>query len=437
MAEQPPRPPADDETVVVPADETVVAEEWAVPPERRVAVEETETVPPRRPMPRLWPGLLALLLLVLGGLAAAYFLTQEDDEPPATTAVAGEEVPNVVGLRILPAMERLVEAGFESEREHKASTKPSGVVFAQVPKAGTRLEPGKVVTIHVSTGPPKEVVPDVVGEPVGEAVSDIRAAGLEARQAEAFGDAEEGTILKQDPAGGTKIKEGAVVTLTVSRGARPVAVPDVVGTTSSEATAALRDAGFDVNLVPVASGEPAGTVIAQDPAAGTEAPRGSTVRLNIARDGGTSTSATTGATTTTTQPQTTSVPDAAGKELAVAAREFARAGLRVAVAYVPNEEQAGRVVAQARPAGAEARRGDTVQLNVSTGPQPAAAAAVPNAVGRTLEQGRAALESAGFEVLALDWRGGRIANESPVRSQSPAARAQVPDGSLVLLYVNS
>ncbi len=53
-------------------------------------------------------------------------------------------------------------------------------------------------------------------------------------------------------------------------------VPDVVGTTSSEATETLRDAGFEVNLVPVPSDRPPGTVVAQAPRAGAEQPEGPT-----------------------------------------------------------------------------------------------------------------------------------------------------------------
>ena len=60
-------------------------------------------------------------------------------------------------------------------------------------------------------------------------------------------------------------------------------VPDVVGTTSSEATATLREAGFEANLVSVPSDRPPGTVVAQDPAPGTTQPEGASVRLNVAR----------------------------------------------------------------------------------------------------------------------------------------------------------
>ena len=225
-------------------------------------------------------------------------------------------------------------------------------------------------------------------------------------------------------------------------------VPDVVGTTSSEATETLRDAGFDVNVVSVPSDSPAGTVVAQAPAAGATEPEGTTVRLNVARaaeetttgatttTGSTTTGTTTTAPTTTApppQPQPAVVPDAVGQELAGAARAFADEGLKASVAYVPSEEPAGRVVAQAQPAGTELERGATVQLNVSRGPDAQPPTAVPGVVGDELESGRDQLEQDGFEVLALTVGDGEIRNESQIVSQSPSGGA--PPGALVLVYV--
>ena len=230
-------------------------------------------------------------------------------------------------------------------------------------------------------------------------------------------------------------------------------VPDVVGTTSSEATATLREAGFEANVVSVPSDRPPGTVVAQDPEPGTTQPEGASVRLNVAQEAqGTTTTTTTGATTTTgttttgtTTAQTTTappprpspavVPDVVGQELAGAARSFADEGLKVSAAYVPSQEPVGRVVAQAQPAGTELDRGATVQLNVSTGPDPAEKVTVPTATGQTLGEGRDALEQAGFEVLALTVGDGEIRNESKIVSQSPAGGASIPRGALVVVYV--
>ncbi|MDX6396773.1 MAG: eukaryotic-like serine/threonine-protein kinase [Gaiellaceae bacterium] len=328
MADVPPRDPrdpADDETVIVPPDD-----QWG--PEDEVfveQVEQVEQVPPRRPIPTIWPWLLALLVLVLAGLAAAYFLTRDDNEAATTTSAP------------------------------TATTAPA---------------------------------------------------------------------------------------TTTSTTAALVRVPDVVGTTSSEATKALRDAGFDVNVVAVPSDQPPGTVVAQRPAAGGEAEKGSTVRINVARQAAGTTTSETTAPTTTTEPTTTTapsapqpatVPDVVGQELADAARTFAEQGLKVSVQYVPSNEAAGRVIAQAQPAGTERKRGDTVQVNVSVGAQPAAETSVPDVVGRTNEQARQALVGAGFEVLALNLQASDVRREDKVGSQTPAAGATVPRGSLVILYLTS
>jgi serine/threonine-protein kinase len=104
------------------------------------------------------------------------------------------------------------------------------------------------------------------------------------------------------------------------------------------------------------------------------------------------------------------------------------------VRYVPSNEAAGRVIAQAQPAGTERRRGDTVQVNVSTGAGPAPPEAVPDVVGRRNDEARRVLEAAGFEVLALRLDDDSVRNEDIVASQTPAAG---PRGSLVLLYVSS
>jgi beta-lactam-binding protein with PASTA domain len=222
---------------------------------------------------------------------------------------------------------------------------------------------------------------------------------------------------------------------TTTQEAATVSVPDVVGTTSSEATAALRQVGLAANLVAVPSDRPAGSVVAQNPAAGEEAPEGSTVRLNVAQPAQETTPppATTApvATTAPIEPEPATVPDVVGDELADAARAFGDEGLKVSVKYVPSTEPQGRVVAQARPAGTELKPGDTVQVNVSEGVEPAAATQVPDVVGKPQTQARTALEGAGFEVLAIELE----SNATGVFAQSPAGGASIPRGSLVLLYV--
>ena len=234
----------------------------------------------------------------------------------------------------------------------------------------------------------------------------------------------------------------ATSTAATTTAAEQVTVPDVVGTTSSQATETLRDAGFEVNLVSVPSDRAPGTVVAQSPPAASEQPEGTTIRLNVAEAAAATTGATTGqattAPTTTSappQPQPATVPDVVGQELAEGARAFADEGLKASVAYVPSQEPLGRITAQAQPPGTERQRGATVQLNVSAGPDSTAKADVPRVTGQSLSDGRASLGQAGFEVLALTLGDDEIKNESEIVSQSPAGGASIPRGALVLVYV--
>jgi eukaryotic-like serine/threonine-protein kinase len=235
---------------------------------------------------------------------------------------------------------------------------------------------------------------------------------------------------------------GPTTTAQTTTPAALVAVPDVAGTTSSEATATLRAAGFEVNVEPVPSDRPPGTVVAQNPPPGTKAKKGTSVRINVAQPAQETTPPATSAPAATTAPPATTapapqpaiVPDAVGQELADAARAFAGEGLKASVRSVPSNEPAGRVVAQAQPPDTELTQGDTVQLNVSIGPDPGEPVAVPGVTGRRLDEGRDMLERAGFEVLALSLED-EIRREATISSQSPSAEARIPRGALVLLYV--
>ena len=149
-------------------------------------------------------------------------------------------------------------------------------------------------------------MPDVVGQQRDEAVAAVQAAGFDAKVTEVFADKPDGIVVETDPAAGTAAEEGSVVELKVSKGGKPVTVPDVVGTTSSEATKTLQDAGFKVNLVPVPSDQPAGTVVAQNPKPGGTAKQGTIVRLNVAKSRDRHDARTT--TTATTAPPPTGRP---------------------------------------------------------------------------------------------------------------------------------
>ena len=92
-----------------------------------------------------------------------------------------------------------------------------------------------------------------------------------------------GSVISQSPVGGTQVNTGSAVSLVVSSGVLLVAVPDVVGLTQADATSAIGDAGLSVGAITNATSTtvPAGSVISQSPAAGTQAPVGTAVALVV------------------------------------------------------------------------------------------------------------------------------------------------------------
>lgn len=131
------------------------------------------------------------------------------------------------------------------------------------------------LTVFPSLFIPKDVaVPDVAGLEYEEAVIKLEDEGFEVDpNAEDIADdkIEEGLIVKTDPAAGDIVKEGSTVKLYKSSGKEKTEVDDVVGQKVDAAKKHLEQKGFkNIKTEEVHHEEEAGTVIEQDPAAGTE-----------------------------------------------------------------------------------------------------------------------------------------------------------------------
>jgi eukaryotic-like serine/threonine-protein kinase len=290
---QPPRrvPPLSDPD----ADVNVVHEEERirVDPDGTV-VRETDRIEQQSTFRRYLPWILiaVLGLLIVIGLIA-WYATRSDNK----------SVPTVTGLRLDAAVNRLQDDGFKVQITRQASTRTAGIVFSQNPSAGASTGKGSRVEVLVSNGPSQKTVPNAVGRSQADARDQLVAAGFTVTTAQVFSEEKTGTVVAQDPAAGSRVAPGSKVRINVSKGAAAVEVPSEVGSTISDATAALEAKGFKVQTTSVASDEAADTVVGQSPAGGT-APKGATINLNVSQ--GPSTDTTTTATTTTpTTPGTT------------------------------------------------------------------------------------------------------------------------------------
>lgn len=234
-----------------------------------------EELPPGPPPPLIWPWLLALLLLVVGGGIAWWLLTREDDK---TT------MPYVIGLREAQARARIAESELEADVDRRPSRRARGIVFAQVPGAGTQLDEGERVEILVSSGIIRVVVPEVVGEREDPAVRALRSVGFEVEVQRVFAGAPRGQVVEQDPVGGSRAAVGSSVLVKVSKGRPPpqqATVPDVVGLAQTPALRRLRGAGLEGIVRYLPSDEPLGRVIAQRPTAGTRLRSGANVVITV------------------------------------------------------------------------------------------------------------------------------------------------------------
>src|SRR5689334_2496790 len=211
------------------------------------------------------------------------------------------------------------------------------------------------VAIYLLAGGGKKyAVPLVNGEPVAVAKTQITAAHLKlgAVVNQPNSSVKKGLVIKSNPAEGSNVAADTVVTLYVSSGAAPVSVPNVQGKQENDAASTLQNDGFTVAVQQDAtSTQPAGTVVNQNPAPGTQVPPGSKVTIFVS-----------GA---------ASVPNVVGLSQASAEASLQSSGFKVTVETVPGPDGTapGTVWKQTPLANTTGAQGSPVTILV----QPAAA----------------------------------------------------------------
>ena len=302
---------------------------------------------PRRRRRPLWPWLLAILLLAGAVVAGVYLWDQVQDQLSASRPVA---VPFVEGQRLPVARRNIQNADLRPVTVQRAhETFPRGIVFRQEPAAGERIQKGNAVRLIVSTGKPRVSVPDVVGAREADAIATLRAAGLVPNAVDIFSDRPSGTVIAQDPKGGTNIVRGSTVRINISKGQQTIGIPNVIGQSYDRAAEQLRSAGFTPVRRDVDAAEPEGTVVEQNPRAGTLAPPGSEVQVSVSSG-----------------QATTSIPDVRGLDEASAQATLENEGWNVIIRDTPtqNPDEDGIVISQTPPPGQQADPGSRVTLFV-------------------------------------------------------------------------
>ncbi len=142
----------------------------------------------------------------------------------ASAGVGKIEVPSVLGNTYVQASDQLVGQGFAVSRVDGYSNDVEvGCVIGQVPAAGSMVPSGTNITLTVSIGKDKLMVPNVMGKTEAEAVAMMVEAGLEVSGVTYVYNAEyeAGKVCYQGYSGGSYVDYGTVVDIKVSKGAQP------------------------------------------------------------------------------------------------------------------------------------------------------------------------------------------------------------------------
>ena len=198
----------------------------------------------------------------------------------------------------------------------------------------------------------KITVPEVENRPRNEVVKELEDMGLQVTvNEEANPDIPRNNAIRINPAPGSELQKNASVTLTVSSGKEITDVPDITGMTLDEASHALEEAGLALNSdVSEQNDEaPAGQVIKQDPAGGTQLSKGSKVRVTVSKG-----------------VEKKRVPNVAGMDVEDAQSRLESNDFDVDVREVDSLEPKGTVLSVSNE-GAELEKGKPVTVEVSNG----------------------------------------------------------------------
>ena len=325
------------DTTVMPAATTTA--QPASPP--TTPPSKPTTMKPRRKGRGRYLALLVLALAALGACAAWWL--------GSARYVA---VPAIAGLNQSAASAKLSanDLSLTVAASQYSETVKSGLIISSDPAGGADARKGSAVAVVMSKGPERYAVPDVTGKSVSDATEALAGQTLKVSGTRpVYSDAVAvGLVVSTDPGAGTELKRSSQVTLLVSQGVKPVAMPGVVGDDQATALAALRKVGLKASITTDYSEKYAeGIVIDGTPNTGVEVAKGSTVDLVVSKG-----------------PPPVQVPNVVDLSKEAAISKLKAAGFSVKVEEPLAVTPLNRVLNQSPAAGQTVAKGSTVTIQI-------------------------------------------------------------------------
>ncbi|MET9311118.1 Stk1 family PASTA domain-containing Ser/Thr kinase [Kribbella sp. NPDC003505] len=304
-----------------------------------------KTPPPvKAPPQRKSRGPIALIAIIAAAIAigtgAWYYGIQR-----YTTA------PDLVNLEPAAATAKAEESGLHTvlDNQDYSEDVKAGHVMSTDPKAGDRIRKNGDIGLTVSKGPERYRVPQLVGlqlDAAQQALSPIKL--ITGQINEQYSETvPQGRVIAISPRFNTVVKPGTAVNFAVSKGKRPITVPDLTGKSYKEANKTLRKLGFVVGRSTQYDEKVAeGNVISQSPNSGTLFAKDK-VSLVVSLG-----------------PPLREVPDVKRKTTAEAQKILGDAGFVVRVEKAPFNLGLNIVAAQSPGAGKKVKPGSTIVITV-------------------------------------------------------------------------
>lgn len=189
---------------------------------------------------------------------------------PFASPITGVMVPDVTGDTQSAATTALAAVTLTvGTVTTQISAATAGTVINQNPVGGANANIGSSVDLVLAIPGIPTTVPNLVNQSLSASVPPLLAAAGLILGAVTYGPSVliiAGNVISQSPAAGTSTIRGASVSVLVSTGRGPIAVPDLIGLTQADAVAALVNVGLAPGAIGVAASTtvPAGVVISQN-----------------------------------------------------------------------------------------------------------------------------------------------------------------------------
>jgi len=372
------------------------------------------------------PVILIILSIVFTGIFIGVILAITKPPPEIPMVV----VPDIKGRKEIQAKKILETWGLslgEIKKEYNYDY-AADTIISQSPSEGERVRRGDKVSIVLSLGARKVVVPNLIQKNIKDAQILLNQKGLllEILREEYHEELNPNYVISQEPPAGTEVEGKTTVRIVISRGKEGIIVPDLSNLTQSEAASILSIQGLNLIIAgEEISNVKKGMIVSQDPPSGSTVTRDSSIRVIISLGKKVE--------ETPKPDEKVTVPDFTAKTLKEVKSLTETLGLKITVETEEEKITDDMIIYYQSPmADEKLNRGEEILVKVK---KKVTVVEVPDVTGKLLMDAKNALSRKG---LLIGDKAYSMTNEVPpdtVIKQDPSPKTLLPTGSTVALTI--